>query len=241
MHVIAFPGQKGGTGKSTICLNLAVELAQQDYRVVILDADPQGSLSSWYQAAQAHEEEHPDYKYPTVIGALDNLKKTLESLAPAFDVAMIDLPGRDAKIQRQALMCADTALLVIAPGSFDIWTLEHTLDYVNQAKELRQERDELLGTDNPLQAAFIRNRFVAQQNLSKRVSELLDEVEEPILESAVSARVAFAEVPAEGIGVSLYHDKNAAREIKVLTQEITEKFGISNIYNTIEKSKLPAA
>jgi chromosome partitioning protein len=238
MHVFAFPGQKGGSGKSTMCLNLSVELAQRGYRVVILDADPQSSLCDWYEAAQAHEESNPDYLYPTVVSVGENLKKTLDSFEPAFDVAMIDLPGRDAKVQRQALMAAHTALLVVIPGSFDVWSLNHTLEYVKQAQELREERDELLGTHNPLHATFLRNRYVVQQNLSRKVSEILEESGEPVMESTISSRIAFAEVPAEGIGITLYSDKKAAEEMRALTDEIERSFLKSASTTTIQS---PAA
>ena len=44
-HVIAITNQKGGAGKTTTTLNLGVGLANEGYRVLLIDADPQGSLT----------------------------------------------------------------------------------------------------------------------------------------------------------------------------------------------------
>lgn len=224
MKVIAFPGQKGGSGKSTICVNLGVELAQRGLRVLILDADPQQSLRAWYEAAQAHEEANPDYRYPTVVGASENFKKTLQALSPTFDIVLIDLPGRDAPVQRQALLHADIALIVVAPGTFDVWSLEKTLEYLNEAQELRRERDELLEQSRPLQLCFLRNRAGRRQVLSRQVANILSSSGIETLDTVIHHRVAYGEAPALGIGVTLYSNDDAGKEIRRLTAELQRRY-----------------
>lgn len=224
MKVIAFPGQKGGSGKSTLCINLGVELAQQGLRVLVLDADPQESARSWYQAAQSYEDAHPDYLYPTVVGAAENLKKTLQTMSTTFDVVLIDLPGRDAQVQRQALLQADLALVVVAPGTFDVWSLQKTIEYIEEARELRRELDELSATPRPLEVAFVRNRVGKNQTLSRQVAKLLESGLFETLKTVVHHRVAYGEAPSMGLGVTLYSNERAAREIKQLTNEVKQRY-----------------
>ncbi|MEM7710342.1 MAG: ParA family protein, partial [Pseudomonadota bacterium] len=46
--IITFAQQKGGSGKTTLCANVAVELAARGHGVALLDSDPQGSLGRWF-------------------------------------------------------------------------------------------------------------------------------------------------------------------------------------------------
>ena len=51
--VITVAQQKGGSGKTTLAVNLAVALAGQGYSVALLDTDPQGSMGRWFMARRA--------------------------------------------------------------------------------------------------------------------------------------------------------------------------------------------
>ena len=53
MKVIAFMGQKGGTGKTTLAVHTAVLASQEDPRVVLIDTDPQQSSTTWGGSRQA--------------------------------------------------------------------------------------------------------------------------------------------------------------------------------------------
>src|SRR4051794_24269788 len=87
MHVIALISQKGGVGKSSLAGHLAVEAERQsDGPVALIDTDPQGSLSSWWNVRQA---ETPLF----VRGELTRLKTQLEQLAgQGVKLVVIDTP-----------------------------------------------------------------------------------------------------------------------------------------------------
>jgi len=76
--------QKGGAGKTTISLHLAHGLARQNYRVLLVDADPQGSSRDWATARQDDA--------PFSVMGLDRpiLHKELPKLAQGYDYVLID-------------------------------------------------------------------------------------------------------------------------------------------------------
>ncbi len=85
MSIIAVVGNKGGTGKTTLSLNLAAGLAARE-SVVIIDADPQQSAYQWRLVGK------DDDGLPTVVAAAYGLDKTVQALRDAHEHVVIDCP-----------------------------------------------------------------------------------------------------------------------------------------------------
>jgi chromosome partitioning protein len=112
--IIAVCGQKGGTGKTTTAYSIAAEMVSRGRKVLVVDADPQGSARTW--VARALAEKHPA---PTVIAMYETMYQPgqLEQFQGQFAVVVIDCPPghaeseRPVAIQRAALAVADLAIL----------------------------------------------------------------------------------------------------------------------------------
>src|SRR3954447_26881059 len=100
MRVISFVTQKGGTGKSTLALNLAVTAQSSGERVVVIDLDAQGTEASWHKTRKSVT---PVLIEHTEVGTLDDALRRLA--AGGFSLALIDTPGTDSPVTRAA-MCA---------------------------------------------------------------------------------------------------------------------------------------
>ncbi len=206
--IIACTGQKGGSGKSTLALSLAAELVERGWRVLLVDADPQGTARTW--AAVALEAGQPA---PTVVGMGADLYKPgqLPALVGGFDAVLIDTPPRHAETQRAALMVADVALLPCGPSATDAWALAESVELVTAAQRLRPE----------LVAAVVLTRKVAGTAIGKSARDVLAEAGLPVLQSELGFRVAYQEAPAAGVGPAQYAPTSeAASEVRALTEEV---------------------
>jgi chromosome partitioning protein len=210
--IITLAGQKGGTGKSTLACNLSVEWMRRGRRVLLVDADPQGTALTW--ASVAAESGSP---VPTVIALGDNLRQALPELTQNVDITVIDTAGRLSKRLAGALLVADLALLPCRPNPSDIWALAESVETVRNIQSVREG----------LQAAIVLNGKEARTALSRSARESIASAGLPVLATDLAQRVAFAEAAAVGKGVTTYAPKSpAAAELRALADEIEALTGM---------------
>jgi chromosome partitioning protein len=213
-RVIALAGQKGGSGKSTLAVNLSAEALARGFRVLLVDADPQGTARTW--GAVALEAGHPA---PTIVSMGADLHRPgqLPALAPGFDLVVVDCPPRHAEVQRSALMVADLALLPSGPSAHDVWALAESVELVQAAQRVRPR----------LRAAALVTRKVPGTVIGEQARAALAEVGLPLLRASLGFRVAYQEAPAAGLGVTAYAPASeAAAEVRALTDEVLALVGL---------------
>jgi chromosome partitioning protein len=127
MKVIVLASQKGGVGKSTRSGNLAVgaELAG-DGPAVLIDTDPQGSLSAWWNAREANA---PALAPATLAG----LGAKLEALeAAGFAYAVVDTPPAITDAIRAVVALADLVLIPVKPSPHDLRAVGRTVEIARE-------------------------------------------------------------------------------------------------------------
>src|ERR1700727_2375609 len=116
--IVALLNQKGGVGKTTLALHLAGEWARQGRRIILIDADPQGSALDW-------SEQRAKERLPRLFGVVGLARDTLHREAPelARDArhVVIDGPPRITGLMRLALLAADLVLIPAQPSPCDGW------------------------------------------------------------------------------------------------------------------------
>lgn len=204
--IVAIAGQKGGAGKSTLAVNLAAEWNARGLRVLLVDADPQGTASTW--ADVAAEAKRPA---PAVVAVGENLRRDVPRLAEAADVVVLDVPGRSGGArQAGALMVADVVVLPCGPSAPDVWALGGSVEVVREVMALRPE----------LRACVVLNR-ADRSAMSKQARGAVDGLGLPVLSQSLGARVAFSEALAAGQGVTAYAPGTvAANELRRLVDEL---------------------
>ena len=137
-HVIVLGNEKGGSGKSTTAVHIAIALAQRGLRVAGLDLDGrQRSFTRYMENRRAYAEKNglslPIPHFQVILDSADaeadraRVEETVQALLPAHDAIVIDCPGRDSALSRAAHSFADT-LITPLNDSFIDFDLLGTVD-----------------------------------------------------------------------------------------------------------------
>jgi len=206
MKIISVVNEKGGTGKSTIATNLATALHRSGKKVVLVDADPQGTVRDWRDASPEGA------NLPPVIG-IDRsqiLQTSLQTLA-ANDFVVIDGPAKANEMAAAIIRFSDVALIVIQPSGADLWASAATVKLVRSK----------IDVGGQINAAFLVNRVSGVSNLSKLVKAGdWNEYGVDQLDSTIGNRVAFAQALTDGLSVYDLADSQAKAEIDFVIQEL---------------------
>lgn len=203
--VIAILNQKGGVGKTTLAVHLATALARKNRRVLLVDADPQGSALDWAAAR------HSKPLFPVVGLPKNSIHKELPTLAVNYDVVIIDGPPRVYDVARSAIMASDLVLIPVQPSPYDVWAAKEIIDLLDEAVVYKPL----------LNKSFVINRKIVNTAIGRDVSDALSDYPIPVLETAISQRVPFAESATQGLTVyELDPDMLAAKEMDELADEV---------------------
>lgn len=205
--IVSLAGQKGGTGKSTIALSIAVEWSERGRSTLLVDADPQGTVSVW--GALGGDEA----RLPTIVRMGEGMHRgdQLPELARRFEVLVIDCPPAHDRIHRSALVVSDLVLYPVGPSAVEAWSLSAALELLVKVKAIRPD----------LLAAVLITRKMTQTTIGREARETLEECGLPILATELGYRVAYQEAPAAGLGVGQYAPHSAAAvEIRMLVDEL---------------------
>lgn len=221
MKIISLLNSKGGVGKTTLATNLAKYLYIQksinnkNYKVLLVDADPQGSVRDWNEAG-CQNEVH-------VISA--DRKETLFRLPAylkenAYDYVIIDTPGKAQEITGSAIAISDLCLIPVQPSPYDIWASNDVVDLIKARHTVT------LGQPDTF---YVLNRCIPNTKISTEVKKHLEDGEIKLFCQPIHQRVVFSETARYGKTVFDASIDAAVREI--------ENFGSIVIFHFEEKER----
>jgi chromosome partitioning protein len=197
--VVAVANTKGGVGKSTIAGNLAWAFAQEAKKTVLLvDADPQASITKWFDLAEAVPFDR------TQLTTARVLQQQLPRLRQQFALILVDCPPMQSEVTASAVTQADLGLIPVQPSPLDM------LAYSELVPLLRQAR----GFNASLILRFVVNQVAPRTVLAGEVKESLADADIPVLPTMIHDRQAYRRVVAQGSSVVM--DQGPARDEIIL-------------------------
>lgn len=205
--IISLLNQKGGVGKTTLAVHLAMGLSMRRKRVMLVDADPQTSALDWAASRET------DARFPVIGLPKATLHREVPKHAESYDYIVIDGPGKAYDVPRSAALASDLILIPVQPSAYDVWASEEIIKIIDDVKNFK---------DN-LKAVFVISRKIVNTAIGRDVTEALSGYPLPVLKTHICQRVGFAESAGTGLTVMETEPESlASQEIQALTKEVME-------------------
>lgn len=198
---ILFMNEKGGTGKTTVSFNIAVEFQRNNYNVILIDGDKQESLTSINNLRE---------KNKFIVKSIENIEKN----GNKNNIYIIDTGGRDSTEMRKALLIADFVFIVVNVSQLDLFSIERIKNLLEKAKNY-----------NNFESYYILNRISTNLFLTKETQEFINfcknEYKINFLQEAICERIAYKRSLQNGQSATeINTDLKATAEIQKLYNNI---------------------
>ncbi|RLA18494.1 MAG: ATPase [Gammaproteobacteria bacterium] len=262
-YFIVFGNEKGGTGKSTLAMHVAISIAEQGRKITIIDLDVRQKSIFRYMENRQKFHNGSDIKLPTAdyfvikTSKLDSIKaaqqadqgallQQLDNLAPDTEFVLIDCPGNNTYLSRLAHALADTLITPINDSfvdfdllgevnadNYEVGRLSHYSEMVWESRKLR-----LVGGKKPLDWIVTRNRLSSLDSRNnRRVHAALTALQKKIMFRYVpglSERVIYRELFPKGL--TLLDMKKVETMGKTQPSHIAARLELRNL---VESLNLP--
>lgn len=211
--IVTVGNTKGGVGKTTLAVNLAIARALAGRDVWLIDGDRQGTAQTAI-SIRADNGQQPGIACATYPDG-PALRAQVQQQAGKFDDIIIDAGGRDSTALRAALVLSDVLIVPFQPRSYDVWALNDIAALVDEARSVR---------DN-LRAVAILNCADAGEHSTdnaEAAAAVADVPQFEYLATPIRRRKAFSNAAGAGLSVLEQRpvDKKAVAEIEALIKAL---------------------
>jgi len=207
-RVITIAQQKGGAGKTTLAVNLALTAQEFGQRVALVDIDPQGSLTRWFALRQKSSASAP-IEVSTVTGW--RAANEIGRLSRLYDLIVVDSPPHAQTDAKVVIRAAHLVVVPVQPSPVDIWATKPTIDLAEAERK---------------KAVLVLNRVPSRSPIAEEMAAAIAELGAWLAVAKLGNRSSFAASMASGQGVrETAPGTIGAREAAKLTREILSLAG----------------
>ena len=196
--IVTVGNTKGGVGKTTIALNLAIARALQGHQVLLIDGDRQETAQTAINIRNAAD------RNPAIACAVYTEGRTLiaqvKLMKGKFDDIIIDSGGRDSAALRAAMGMADVVVVPFAPRSLDVWALGQLDSVIEEVKGAHQSMRVL---------ALLNNADPKGTDNEEAVAAVADYPSMQYIATPIKRRKAIANAAGQGLSIFEYTPKDA--------------------------------
>ena len=205
--IIAVANTKGGTGKTTTALQLALLRLHQGFDVWLVDGDDQQSALT--AVSIRSENDVKPFLACSAYSDARTIRSQIEAQRKKWDDIIIDVGGRDTGALRAALLVCDVLLVPVQPRSYDVWALSRLEDIIKEARDIGAEFDAY---------CFLSCADSQGADNDEAASVMKESEEMQFLDCPIGRRKAFATAGGAGLSVLEMRPKvyKACSEIKAL-------------------------
>lgn len=198
-------------------MQLSGAIARRKHKVLVVDADPQGTATRW--AASAED----DSPFPaSVVGlsaANEKIHREIRKFIDDYDFIVIDCPpAADSPVLQSALLVADLAIVPIIPSPPDMWAAVGIKQVIENASTINEG----------LQSRLVLNQTQPKTTLAQESFEILSEFGIPLTKTSIQQRQVYRQSAVFGQTVHDLGPKASAavREVEALVDEILTVLGL---------------
>ena len=189
---------KGGVGKSTLALNIAIERLRAGADVLLIDGDPRQASVSRAIGVRAESGITPSLPC-VVLEDAKSLRQQVSLLREKYDDLVIDVGGKDSGLLRAALTVTDALLLPVAPESVEVWALDDVDALIDEARAIRDFR---------VLAVLNRAKPAGRDN-DDTLAAIRDYPGIEVVPAMIGGRTTFSSAFGRGQSVAEYRPRNA--------------------------------
>ena len=203
--VITISQQKGGSGKTTLAVHLALAFIKyHNLKVAVIDTDPQGSLGKWFMIRTEKKVSNDNLTFKTA--SLWGAQYESKTLKKDHDIVIIDTPPKIESDARPSIESADLVLIPVAASHVDFWATGAIVDIAKKANK---------------KILIQINRSSQRSKLITKTNEFIKSLDLSATKTIIGNRQIFAASMGEGkTAIEKQKKSNAVEEIKNLSEQI---------------------
>ena len=203
--VITIAQQKGGTGKTTLAVHLALAFIKyHNLKIAIIDTDPQGSLGKWFMIRTEKKLSNDNLTFKTA--SLWGAQYESKALKKDHDIVIIDTPPKIESDARPSIESADLVLIPVAASHVDFWATGAIVEIAKKANK---------------KILIQINRSSQRSKLISKTNDFIKSLNLSSTKTIIGNRQIFASSMGEGkTAVEKQKKSNAVEEIKQLSEQI---------------------